>query len=74
MMKDEHEDWQERRMKMWKMREEMLNSLSEKELRAFIKGYMMGERTVMRHLKSDHGCRSSGCNCGGQCSCENKEQ
>jgi hypothetical protein len=55
------------KMKMWKMRKELLDSMSEKELRAFITGYMMAE-SKKRH-ESGCGCGSS-CGCGGGgCSC-----
>ncbi len=71
------------RMKMWKMRKEMLDSMSEKELRAFITGYMMAESKILRKLGSKcHcgsgcgsgcGCGSSGCNCkDSSCGCSSK--
>ena len=58
-MKDEHGESHEKKMRMWKMRDEMINSLNEKELKAFIKGYMMGERTALRCLRSIGGCNCS---------------
>jgi len=59
----------EKKMKMWKMKEEMLNSMSEKELRAFIKGSMMGQKTVLKQLSSMGGCQCGG-SCGGDsCGC-----
>ena len=67
-MKDE---FFEKKMQMWKKRDELLNSMSEKELRAFIKGYMMAERTVFKHLRSMNGeCQGGGCQ---SCRCEEKE-
>jgi hypothetical protein len=82
-MRDEtKEDRMEHRMKMWKMRQEMLNSMGEKELRAFISGYIMSQSMMLRKMGSRHGhgfgcghgcgCGSE-CNCkGGSCNCENK--
>lgn len=79
-MKDEKDNFMEGKMKMWKMREELLNSMSEKELRAFIKGYMMGERKILKHLASsacgcqEGSCGSGSCSCGNDsCGCGNKE-
>jgi hypothetical protein len=60
-MKDQKGEFFEKKMQMWKMREELLNSMSEKEIRAFLKGYMMGERTVFRQLKSMCGCQGGSC-------------
>ena len=54
----------EGKMKMWKMRKEMLDSMSEKELRAFITGYMMAESKILRAMSSE-----CGCGCGQCCSC-----
>ncbi len=55
-MKDEaRNERMEGRMKMWKMRKEMLDSMSEKELRAFINGYMMAESMMMRRMRPRHG-------------------
>ncbi len=76
-MKDEHnehDEFLERKMKMWKMRDELLNSMTEKELKAFIKGYMMGERNILRHLKQTEGCQGGSCQCGncGEGSCKNE--
>jgi hypothetical protein len=69
-MKDSNESYDENKMKMWKMKEEMLNSMSDKELRAFIKGYMMGQKAVMKQLSAMGGCGSGGgCGCGGEQSC-----
>ncbi|MDE1825025.1 MAG: hypothetical protein KGH61_02575 [Candidatus Micrarchaeota archaeon] len=76
-MKDEKDEFYEKRMQMWKKREELLNSLSEKELRAFIKGYMMGERMAFRQLNSTEGCQSGSCQCstcsGESCGCAGKD-
>jgi hypothetical protein len=55
----------EKKMQMWKMKEDLLNSMSDKELRAFIKGYMMGQRTVLKQLSS-----MGGCQCGGGSECK----
>ncbi len=69
-MKDEKDSFHEMRMNRWKMREELLNSMDEKELRAFIKGYMMGQRTVFKHLSAVNECGSGSCGCGGkECNC-----
>jgi hypothetical protein len=58
----------EGKMRMWKMRKEMLDSMSEKELRAFITGYMMAEKMILKQLGSQCGC---GCGCGQQgCDCK----
>ena len=73
MMKDSKEGFSEMKMQMWKMKEEFLNSMNDKELRAFIKGYMMGERTVLKQLGSMGGC---GCGCSEQassCGCGKEE-
>lgn len=65
-----HHEW---RAEMWKRRNEMINSLSEKELRAFIKGYMMGERMVFRRLRRMNRCGCGSCRCGeNSCGCEEK--
>lgn len=83
-MKDEKENFHERKMEMFKKREEFLKSMDEKELRAFIKGYMLAERITFKRLKSvvacgcdnccEESCReSSSCGCGssgnGSCGC-----
>lgn len=78
-MKDTKDKF-ENKMQMWKMKEEMLNSMSEKELRAFIKGYMMGQKTVFKQFASMGGCdcgrdgcpscSGDSCGCGGKdCAC-----
>ncbi len=77
-MKGEMDEHFERRMLMWKKRDEMLNALSEKELRAFIKGYMMGEHMVFRKLRKMNQCQcgscgSCGCGDNSSCNCD-KEQ
>jgi hypothetical protein len=76
-MKDEMKNERmEHKMMMWKMRKEMLDSMNEKELRAFITGYMMSESMILRKLgsKCSCGCHcGQGCNCkGGSCNCGNK--
>ncbi len=80
-MKDEMKgEKMEGMMKMWKMRKEMLDSMGEKELRAFITGYIMAESKILRKLGSRHGCGcgcscgcGQGCDCkGGSCDCGNK--
>jgi hypothetical protein len=75
-MKDEmKDDRMERRMKMWKMRQEMINSMGEKELKAFITGYMMAESMILRKLSKKCSCGGGcgqGCGCGqhgGECGC-----
>ena len=65
-MKDEKDEFSEKKKQMWKRREELLNAMSDKELRAFIKGYMMAERMVFKQLNSAGGC---GCQ-GGGCQAE----
>ncbi len=65
-MKDEHF---EKKMRMWKMREELLNSMDVKELRAFIKGYLMAESRRRREMRMS-GCGCGNCGCGG-CNCGN---
>jgi hypothetical protein len=71
-MKDEKGEFYEKKMQRWKMKEELLNSMSEKELRAFIKGYMMAERIAFRHLRPKHGCECESCHEGSSCRCEEK--
>ncbi len=79
-MNDNKEQFSEKKMQMWKMREELFNSMSDKELRAFIKGYMMAQRMVFKQLSSCgcHGgschegssCKSESCGCGNKdCNC-----
>ena len=65
-MKDEKDVFSEKKQQMWKRREELLNAMSDKELRAFIKGYMMAERMVFKQLNSGCGCQGGGCQ-GGSC-------
>ncbi len=77
-MKDENGGHHEMRMRMWKMREELLNSMGEKELRAFIKGYMMGQHMLLRKFRKHGGCGGNGERCGGNCGgnreCKRKEE
>jgi hypothetical protein len=68
-MKDSKESYSDMKTKMWKMKEEMLNSMSDKELRAFIKGYMMGQKAVLKQLSAMGGCGSGGCGCSEESSC-----
>ena len=66
-------DSTDQKMKMWKMRKEMLDALGEKELRAFITGYMMAESKMMRKMGSKCSCGCtccSGCSCGSSCNCK----
>ncbi len=77
-MKDMKDELYEKKMDMWKRREELLSAMSDKELRAFIKGYMMAERMVFKQLRSICGCQDGGCQGGsscnsGQCGCEGKD-
>jgi len=65
-MKDEKDSFFEKKMEMWKKREEIMNSMSEKELRAFIKGYMMGQGMAFKVLKK----MERGCSCHEHGSCE----
>jgi hypothetical protein len=67
-MKDEKEEFHARKIEMWKKREELLKSMDEKELRAFIKGYMMGQRSILKQMNSECGCTSGGC-CREESSC-----
>ncbi len=60
-VKEEHEG----KAEMFRRREELLKSMDEKELRAFIKGYMMAERMTFRRMKSVSSCCSD--DCGGSC-------
>jgi hypothetical protein len=69
-MKDAKDEFFEKKMQMWKRREELLNSMSEKELRAFIKGYMMAERMVFKQLSSMCGCQGGSCQEGSSCKSE----
>lgn len=66
----------EMKMEMMKKREEMLNAMGDKELRAFIKGYMMAERMVFKRMielkECDCNCGSDGCG-GDSCGCGEKE-
>lgn len=67
----------ERKMEMMKKREEMMNAMDEKQLRAFIKGYMMGERMAFKQVEmmsAGCDCDSHGCSCGGgHCECEGRD-
>ncbi len=78
-MKDEKDAYFEKRMQRWNIREEMLNSMGEKELRAFLRGYMMGERTVLKHLSAAMESQCGGCGCGDSsckgesCNCGDKD-
>ena len=68
---DQRNERMESRMKMWRMNQEMLNSMGDKELRAFITGYMMAESKILRKLGSRRGCGCGcGCSCGDKCSCK----
>lgn len=80
-MENSKDELSEKKIHMWKMREELLNSMSDKELRAFIKGYMMAQKMVFKQLNAMSGCdcgnyqggsscRSEGCGCGSnECNC-----
>lgn len=70
-MAKEEKDWMERKAEMWKRKEALLDSMSEKELRAFIRGYMMGQRQASKGAHQGCGCGGGGsCNCGqGSCNC-----
>lgn len=67
-MSEEKESGFERKMQMMKMRDEMLNAMSDKELRAFIKGYMIAERTAFKHMMAMNSCQC-GCGEGSSCAC-----
>ncbi len=70
-MEDQKEKFHERRMEMRKKMEELLNTMDEKELRSFIKGYMLGEMKASKRMK--HGCGRGSCNCNNAssgCGCE----
>ena len=76
-MEGKKEEFHARKMEMWKKREELLNTMSEQELRAFIKGYMMGQRSIFKQLDSTNGCGcEGGCGCGngmkGPCGCNSE--
>ncbi len=62
-MENKKDEFHARKMEMWKKREELLNAMSEQELRAFIKGYMMGQKSIFKQLDSTNGC-GGGCGCG----------
>ncbi len=70
-MKDEKESFHERKMEILKKREELLKSMDEKELRAFIKGYMMAEHMTFKRLSAVLASDCGDCNgcCGGSQSC-----
>ncbi len=88
-MKEGKDEFLDKKMRMWKMRDELLNAMGEKELRAFIKGYMMAERSVFKNLRkmnqanddcgrcNECSCKGESCGCGDkdckECNCE-KEQ
>ncbi len=64
----------EKKMEMWKMKDEMLSAMGDKELRAFIKGYMMGQKAVLKQLSAMGGSDCGGCGCnsdskGESCGC-----
>lgn len=77
-MKDNKEEFFARKMEMWKKKEELLNAMSEKELRAFIKGYMMGQKSIFKQMNSEYECscgvgchEERSCGCGNEgCNCE----
>lgn len=80
-MKDEMKAGKmEAKMAMWKMRDEMLKSMDEKELRAFVTGYLMAESMLLKKLGSKGSCScgcgcgyGQGCNCNAEsCNCEHK--
>ncbi|MGC8479619.1 MAG: hypothetical protein ACP5M9_03050 [Candidatus Micrarchaeia archaeon] len=69
-MEDKKEEFHAKNMEMWKKREELLKAMNEQELRAFIKGYMMGQRSISKQLDLANGCEcNGGCGCGGGCGC-----
>ena len=61
-MNSEKTESHERKMEMWKKKEELLNAMNENELRAFIKGYMMGQKSIFKQIDS-----TNECGCGGHC-------
>ncbi len=64
-MKNAKEELIERKMETLKRMEDLLKSMDEKELRAFIKGYMLAERITFKRLKSVIASECDGC--GGEC-------
>ena len=72
-MSDEKGEFSETKMQRWKMKEEMLNAMSDKELRAFIKGYMMAQRMVFKQLNAMSGCSCGDYHGGSSCGCGNKD-
>ncbi len=75
---DMKDGFMERKMQMMKMQEDRLNAMGDKELRAFIKGYMMAEQMVFKHMSSMGGACQSGscenCKCGEkECNCGKEE-
>ncbi len=71
-MKEEKDEFYEKKMQMWKKREELLNAMGDKELRAFIKGYMMAERMVFKQLNAMNGCDCGSCQGCSSCSCKDE--
>jgi hypothetical protein len=68
-MANTKDEFLEKKMKMWKMKEEFLNSMNDKELRAFIKGYMRMAFKKLKMLHMMHGSHG-GCECGDKdCNC-----
>jgi hypothetical protein len=65
-MEQEKNGWKHKE-EMWRWKKEMLAAMGEKELHAFITGYMMAEKMVLKSMSSGRGC---GCGCGPECSCK----
>lgn len=83
MRDDKKGDKMDHKESRWQARKEMLEAMDEKELRAFILGYMMGQKLILKKMvqMNSSSCESGGCNCGGgscgcggSCNCENEPQ
>ncbi len=74
-MNEDRKELNKGKMEMWKKMEELLNSMDQKELKAFIRGYMLGERTAAKKMRND-GCGGGACVCSGAssaCGCGKEE-
>ena len=73
-MNKEQEESHGKKIEMWKKKEELLNAMSENELRAFIKGYMMGQKFIFKQMGSgcECGCQEGSSCEGNECNCEKK--
>ena len=73
-MNNEKAEFHAKKMEMWKKKEELLNAMNENELRAFIKGYMMGQKSIFKQMDISHECGCDGhCNEELSCGCGNND-